>query len=157
MPFFHFSFSKKLQICWNFIKSVKKNFDERSQLGQKITKFQNLCRTPINFFLKHTIVHETKFHSFFAKQIFWALSSDTFWHFEHSVLINYIWNWFHEKFFKWEWIFVFSTLCDWSQVRYFINSLRIGRMILVEFFASLKISGFFEMRIQKLVKANFAK
>ena len=96
MPFFHFSFSKKLQICWNFSKSVKTNFDEHSQLGQKITKFQNLCRTPINFFLKHTIVHETKFHSFFAKQIFWALSSDTFWHFEHSDTVCFFFR--DEKF-----------------------------------------------------------
>ena len=67
-------------------KNAKKYFDLWPKLGLKITKSQNLCRISIELFLKHTIVHETKFHSFFVKQIFWAIISDTFWLFEHSVL-----------------------------------------------------------------------
>ena len=67
-----------------FQKMPKKKFDLWPKLGLKITKSQSLCRISIELFLKHTIVHETKFHSFFAKQIFWAIISDTFWLFEHS-------------------------------------------------------------------------
>ena len=70
---------------WTCCKNVEKIFDQCFQLGIEITKHQNLFWMSIKSFINLTIVHETKIHSFFAKQIFWAIISDTFWLFEHSV------------------------------------------------------------------------
>ena len=61
-----FHLPKSFKFVEIFPKLSKKFLTTRA----KITKFQNLCRMSKKFLTKHTIVHETKFHLFFAKQSF---------------------------------------------------------------------------------------
>ena len=58
---------QKVSNLLKFFQNCQKKF---WPLLLKIAKFQNLFRMSKKILTKHTIVHETKFHSFFAKQTF---------------------------------------------------------------------------------------